>query len=423
MSIFILLLILLSLSCSPSKRFPTDDGKKTGENSEMSMDKTEAEKETSTEFNSSNLRVLLTGVSPVENITLGSSAFLVNDKTRIALIKPGNKINCSEANGGVILKINDESFDGKIFYLTSADDLELINVNAKNYRGKIQISSSGNSVHIINIINPEDYVKGVLAKEMPIGKNEENLEALKALAVCVRTYALQKVRDGKIYFDLYADTRDQVYGGADAESPITNKAVEQTKYRILKYENNPALVYYHSTCGGFTESSQNVFTKEIIPYLSGVKDGSDPYCKISPRFEWKETFSKELIIERLKNYSLLDNSDFNIDEVQILSRFDSGRVNELEFKVTSAGGKDKSIIVRGNEIRSVLRTADGKNILWSTLFDISTERSNIVLVGNGFGHGVGLCQWGAIALSKMGWSYEEILEHYYPGTHEGTLND
>jgi stage II sporulation protein D len=115
----------------------------------------------------------------------------------------------------------------------------------------------------------------VLAKEMPLGKDGENLEALKALSVCVRTYAIQKMKAGKIYFDLYADTRDQVYGGVDAESPISNRAADETKNIILKYSDLPALIYYHSTCGGQTESSQNVFTKENIPYLTSIKDGNN----------------------------------------------------------------------------------------------------------------------------------------------------
>ncbi|MCZ7612644.1 MAG: SpoIID/LytB domain-containing protein [Ignavibacteriaceae bacterium] len=278
-------------------------------------------------------------------------------------------------------------------------------------------------INVINIINLEDYVKGVLAKEMPIGKNEENLEALKALAICVRTYALQKVKNGNVYFDLYADTRDQVYGGADAENPVSNKAVEQTNNMILKFEDNPALVYYHSTCGGYTENSQNVFTKEHLPYLSGIKDGSDPYCKISPRFEWKETYSKELIIERLKAYSLLNNNNYTLKDIIILSTFDSGRINELEFKVVDTNGNEKSIVVKGNEIRNVLRTANGKSILWSNMFELIVSSDSVELIGKGFGHGVGLCQWGAISLSKMGWSYEDILDHYYPGTYQESIND
>jgi stage II sporulation protein D len=166
-----------------------------------------------------------------------------------------------------------------------------------------------------------------------------------------------------------------------------------------------------------------VFTKENVPYLAGIKDGSDPYCKISPRFEWIETYSKELIISRLKSYSLLDNQNYSLDDISIINRFSSGRVNEMEIKVIGDGGEKKSIIIKGNEIRSIIRTADSKMILWSTLFDLSLKSNSVVLNGKGFGHGVGLCQWGAIALSRNGWNYEDILNHYYPGTETGNLND
>jgi len=95
----------------------------------------------------------------------------------------------------------------------------------------------------------------------------------------------------------------------------------------------------------------------------------------------------------------------------------------LEITVVSESEEKKSIIIKGNEIRRILRTADGKNILWSTLFDLSLSSNNIELFGKGFGHGVGLCQWGSIALSRKGWKYEDILYHYYPGTETGNLND
>jgi stage II sporulation protein D len=166
-----------------------------------------------------------------------------------------------------------------------------------------------------------------------------------------------------------------------------------------------------------------VFTKENIPYLTSIEDGSEPYCKISPRFEWTETYSSELLISRLKNYSLIDNVNYSLEDISIISRFNSGRVNEMEIIVVDEDREKKSIIIKGNEIRSVLRTADGKNILWSTLFDLSLKSNSVVLRGKGFGHGVGLCQWGAIALSRKGWNYEDILNHYYPGTETGNLND
>ena len=417
---FLISIILFMLSCAPAKRFP--ESKEDDEKIEK-VEKIEKEEMPETELGTAEVRVLLNGSIPSESLNIESPVYLYQNENKTAIIKTGNTINCYENYGKLRLTINGENFDGEKFFLSSAERDGIIKVNGKRYRGKIQILLSSNSVDIINVLNLEDYVKGVLAKEMPLGKDDENLEALKALAICVRTYAAQKMKDGKVYFDLYADTRDQVYGGVDAESPLSNKAVEETKNLILKYNGTQSTIFYHSTCGGQTEASQNVFTKENVPYLAGVKDGSDPYCKISPRFEWTETYSKELLISRLKSYSLLDNQNYRLADISIRNRFSSGRVNEMEIKVVSDGGEKKSIIIKGNEIRSIIRTADSKMILWSTLFDLSLRSNSVVLNGKGFGHGVGLCQWGAIALSRKGWNYEDILNHYYPGTETGNLND
>jgi stage II sporulation protein D len=409
------------LSCTPTKRV-LEKGE-VNDKTETETDKDVKGEVTLADLNLSEIRVSMQGLIHPESLIIGSPAYLFNNEIKVALIKSGNAINCFNDNGRLSLKIKEEVFNGEKFSLTPSETNEIIKVNGKKYRGKIQISSSGNSIDIINVLNLEDYVKGVLAKEMPLGKNEENLEALKALAVCVRTYAIQKMKDGKVYFDIYADTRDQVYGGVDAESSVSNRAVEQTEKLILKYNNNPAIIFYHSTCGGYTESSANVFTKDEIPYLTGIKDGDEPNCKISPRFHWEETYSKELIINRLKNYSLIENQNYLLENIYVISRFSSGRVNELEIIVSNNSGERKSVIIRGNEIRSILKNADGKSILWSTMFDVSLKSNSVILKGNGFGHGVGLCQWGAIALSQTGSTYQEILNHFYPGTEIERIDD
>jgi stage II sporulation protein D len=426
--LFLLLpaLVLLLSTCSPTKRFAENQEREERvereekfKDTEESVEKEEAE----TGYKLTGIRVLLDGLLPAEKLTLETQVFLFSKENKITLINKGAVINCSENYGMIKLSFNEDSYEGEEFFLVPVGDDSIIKINGKKYRGRIRISYVENSLHLVNIINLEDYVKGVLAREMPLGKNHDNYEALKALAVCIRTYTLQKVKNNQVYFDLYDDTRDQVYGGVDAETPLSNKASDETKNLFLIYNSSPALVYYHSTCGGYTESSENVFTKEQFPYLSGVKDGSDPYCRISPRFEWKETYSKELIISRLKSYSLLDNLDYKLDDISVLSRFNSGRVNELEIEVISGSREKKSIIIKGNEIRNIIRTADGKNILWGTMFDISMKSGSVILTGKGFGHGVGLCQWGAIALSRKGWSFGEILSHYFPGTNTAELYD
>lgn len=370
------------------------------------------------------LRVMLEAVNQKEVLSIESSSYLYDDTKRISIIHADTKSKCYETGGKVFINVNDETFSSDKFVFSPIQGNEdFIKINGKKFRGKIQVSASENSINLINVVNLEDYVKGVLPKEMPLGKNNENYEALKALAICIRTYAVKKLENGKIFFDLYSDTRDQVYGGADAEHPLSNRAVDETKNLILKFGDKPALLYYHSTCGGYTESAENVFTSYPVPYMTSIKDGDEPFCEISPRYSWKETYTKKEIVNRLRNYSILASDDDELEDIAIIDKFESGRVSQLEIVVEDDNGNEREIILRGNEIRSILRTADNKNILWSTMFDISQTSGKIILTGKGYGHGVGLCQWGAIALSRNGRNYEYILAHYYPGTIIEDIND
>ncbi|NNG26222.1 MAG: SpoIID/LytB domain-containing protein [Ignavibacteriaceae bacterium] len=320
------------------------------------------------------------------------------------------------------MKIDNKKFTDNYFHLEPSDN-GFIKFNDKSYSGSLKLAATDNSINIINYINLEDYLKGVISKEMPLGVGTANLEALKSLTICARTYATLKMKEGKSIFDIFDDTRDQMYGGKDAESPLSDLAVEETSGMILNYANEPAVVFYSSTCGGHTAAAHNVFTKNEYPYLEGVEDGNDPYCKLSTRYEWEEIYSKEVLIDRLVDAALLENNSYEFDEIIINDRFDCGRVDELEILLENMDGEDISVKIYGNDIRGVLMTGDGKSELWSTLFDISDEGDKIVIDGNGYGHGVGLCQWGAIYLSQEGWNYEDILEHYFPGTSIGKLND
>ncbi|NNJ53748.1 MAG: hypothetical protein HKP17_11310, partial [Ignavibacteriaceae bacterium] len=148
-----------------------------------------------------------------------------------------------------------------------------------------------------------------------------------------------------------------------------------------------------------------------------------PNCKISPRFDWRESYSADDIISRLKKTSFIKNGNFRLTDVYIASRFSSGRVREMVFELIDEYSDEIKISIFGNQIRSVLRTANNKSILWSTLFDISFVKNVIEIEGNGFGHGVGLCQYGAISLSRKGWDFNEILEHYFPGIEIKSIND
>jgi stage II sporulation protein D len=233
----------------------------------------------------------------------------------------------------------------------------------------------------------------------------------------VRTYAVNKIQENKKYFDIYPDTRDQVYGGVDCESTFTNKIVEETKGQLLFFEDELAVIYYHSTCGGQTENIVNTFGNKSLTYLRSVEDGSEPYCKISPAFEWVESYTEKVFVERLFNAMLLDSKDFSIVSINVNSRFESNRINELEIVLKKNNQNEKTVLLKGNGIRNIIKNSAGNAILKSTMFDIKIDNNrNIIINGKGYGHGVGLCQWGAIGQSKKGKNYLEILEHYFHGT-------
>ncbi len=400
----ILLLLLIFFGCSSTKRFSSDN---------------------SFEFSSSNsIRVLLDNNSTELIISVNDEILISGESRRLAIVKSGNRLIFSKNTGELNLNIGDAKLSSEKFYLTPAAENETIKIDGKQYRGRIVVSIFNSEIKVLNQIGLEDYVKGVITKEMPIGKGNENYDALKAFSICARTYAFNKINENKNFFDIYPDTRDQVYGGVDGETEYTNKIVEETKGQLLVDENEPAIIFYHSTCGGQTEDVSNVFSKKKIAYLGGVEDGDEPYCKISPRYEWTENYSELTFIDRLYKSKLIESNKYKLSDIKIKSRFNSGRVNELEIIVNDGEEIQKTIFLGGNQIRSIIRSGDGKSILRSTSFNINLDDSkNIIIKGKGNGHGVGLCQWGAIGQSKKGIEYEEILNHYFPGTTIKNLYD
>lgn len=397
--------LALLMGCSASKRY--SDETKTPNRFEL---------------NKTAIRVLLDEDETSTYLTIQSRVYLYDGNKKLAVINPGNTIECYNSSKFIAVKINGKKFSDNYFHITPVDN-SFIKFNDKSYKGSIILTLTDNSIGIINYIDLEDYLKGVIAKEMPLGEGMENLEALKALTICARTYATLRMQEGKSFYDIFDDTRDQMYGGQNAENPISNRAVEETRGMLLLYKNNPAIVFYSSTCGGHTTAVQNVFTDKEYPYLEGIIDGNEPYCKISPRFEWEEIYSKDDLIARLIDAALVKGNFNKIEKININSRFDCGRVNELEIILEDINGEEKFVKIYGNDIRGVLKTGNGKSDLWSTLFDIEEYENKILIHGNGYGHGVGLCQWGAIYLSQNGWNYEDILEHYFPGTSVRKLND
>lgn len=398
LSISFLLLISFT-GCSSSKKFTDED----------------YNYNSTTKFKSLNIKVLLDDKPESKNITLGSTVVLSSVDKRIAIVNEGNTLYVNIEGDKVIINIGDNSFTSESFKIETKERNVFLSYNKKSYRGAIKFFSNGSKLIIVNELPLEDYLKGVLPLEMPIGKGNENNEALKAMAVAARTYSFNKMNKNNKTFDVYLDVRDQVYGGVAAEKALTNKIIDETRGLILTYNDNPAQVFYSASCGGHTENSKNVFGKYDIPYLEGVKDGDEPYCSIMPNFEWTEEYSEDKFLAMLLKAGEIKNINYTIDDMEIESRFISGRVNELKISLESDENDDIEIILKGNSIRSIIRRTNG-GILRSTMIEIEMDDDDIVFNGKGNGHGVGLCQWGTLSLSHEGTDFKEILSHYFRGT-------
>ena len=320
-----------------------------------------------------------------------------------------------EEKGGLNLTDGRAKYEADYFLLRPVRNFFF---NDKKLAGDIKVLSDGKKVYLINSVPIEEYLKGVIPSEMPLGRGNEYYEALKAFAICARTFTMQKISSGDKIFDVRTDVRDQVYGGTAGRQLISDKAVDATSGMIVTYQGKPATVFYSSTCGGYTEDIENVFGSMKLPYLQSIKDGEGPFCSVSPQAQWEEIFSKERIIDLLESSGKIMKDGYELDDIEINSRFRSGRVNELEIMLSSSN----SVKLYGNNIRFVFLTSRNQP-LNSNNFEIIKSGAKFIFKGRGWGHGVGLCQWGALSQSVKGESYTNILKHYFPGTEISGNND
>jgi len=292
--------------------------------------------------------------------------------------------------------------------------------NDRPYRGEMRLILSDGKMDLVNVLDLEDYLCGVLPGEL----RTSAAEAEKVQAIVARTYAVGKaLKSRKRTYDLRSTSADQVYGGSGVEDPFCNQAVEETRGLILAFQGKLAGdVFYHSTCGGSTESAEVVFRGRPVEYLMAVpctmEDSREELCSFSRYFRWSVEWKKEELDEILK--TTLGKSIGHVQTMQILSKGPSGRVSELEIK-----GDKASIVLKGEEIRRFLqfKNEDGNlRPLYSTRFDIEEGRDFFRLAGSGWGHGVGLCQMGAIGMARKGASSTEILKHYFPGVEVAPLS-
>jgi stage II sporulation protein D len=346
------------------------------------------------------------------------------DGSPVATIAAGQTWRVSASATGLVLTGTGRSSSAAFEALTllPADDAPIW-VNGKAYRGRADVLRDRTGLTVVNRLPMESYLLGVVSAEMG-RRNSSEQAALRAQAVVSRTYAFRNLRRWRSQgFDLYATVSDQAYGGIGAETPEGRAAVSETRGRILTYNGAPIEAFYYSTCGGRTADGYEVFRGASRPYLrSGLDVGPQgiAYCAISPRYHWREEWSGSSLRAVLSRY--LPNSagtSRNLDrlaDIRVTRRTGSGRVDQL---VVSAGGSDVRVDGQTN-IRQVLRTPGG-DLLRSTAFNLVVSGaghsvSHLVAEGGGAGHGVGMCQWGAVGRARSGQAHEEILAAYYPGT-------
>lgn len=267
-------------------------------------------------------------------------------------------------------------------------------VNGNKYRGEIEIRRNRNEIRIINIIDLEKYLYGVLKNEMSA---KAPIEALKAQAVIARTFALTNLKKHEAEgYHLCQKVHCQVYKGMDTEAESVIKAVDATQGQVLTYNGEIANTLYHAWCGGMTANPNSVWGQNIS-YLNEVYD---PFCKNTANKEWKYIIS----LNELQN---IFNTG-NISSIYIDSKNEGGRVNNVIINHTNG-----LTTIPSHKFRSMV----GFDKIWSTMFTIKSNGDKAVFQGKGKGHGVGLCQKGAIAMAELGYNYKQILGFYYQGVY------
>lgn len=273
------------------------------------------------------------------------------------------------------------------------------------YRGTLSLIKWNRKYLVLNTMDIEEYLFGVVGKEMG---NTWPFEALKAQAVCSRTllYYYKDIAARKgLPFDVTDTIYHQVYGGIQSENENIVKAVEETSNQVLVGQNvgneyNIVPSFFHACCGGHTNSASDMWGGKYN-LVEGVED---PYCSDSPFYAWSRTFTRD----EIKSITGME-----VSSIKVLSFNSSGRADLIEISGKTGrktiGANDFRMMTVGNST-----TFASKKSLPSTMFTITQKGSNFIFEGKGYGHGVGLCQWGARRMAEQGKDYIEILKFYFP---------
>jgi stage II sporulation protein D len=303
------------------------------------------------------------------------------------------------APGSLGIKFNGKH-QGQKLVVAPVGEADGVRAEGRLYRGRLELRRTRRGLTVVNIVSVEDYVRGILVREMSA---RWPLEALKAQAVASRTYVLKnRGRHGRDGFDLCATDHCQVYGGRSDESPSTDQAVAATRDEVV-VDGKQRLVnaVFHACCGGSTEAAQNVWREGPSPAIRPIRCR---WCRESPHFHWVAKIKSADLSRGLRD----EGADVGeVKNLSIVSRSASGRVHRIRVYGTK-GYRE----ISGHTFRLSANPRTVRSTLWTGL---SRDGNNWRVHGAGWGHGVGLCQWGAENLARQGMSHRSILRYYYQG--------
>ena len=350
----------------------------------------------------------------------GAERFVYYSPSAIRLRKLAGRVGLVNSRGEIIEP------DLEQVTVSARNTHRLLWVNGQPYRGMLRVTPGDGALQLVNVIYIEDYLRGVVPPELgPLAK-EGDAEAIKAQAIAARTYTMSHLGQyGRMPYDMKSDVSDQVYSGASIEKDFISRAVENTTGEVIRYRDGFINAYYHSTCGGMTDNIENVWDKDPLPYLKSVS--CNEMCRESKYYRWTETYSGRELAKMLSDYETSQRGA----KVSI-RRIDDISIDNSAPRTPSKGLRNQALIIKADgktlryerdRIRWVLRRASNPNrILQSDYFTLSNitrskngDITSVTLNGRGYGHGVGMCQVGALGMARAGKKYKQILTHYYTG--------
>lgn len=285
---------------------------------------------------------------------------------------------------------------------------KLMNLGREKFKGKIHVQTSErfNGCDVINELSLEDYIATLLAKEM---NSKWPLEALKAQAVAARSYAYHKIETKQVsrtkgfntYYDLENSEKHQVNGSYFDATRSTHTTAKQTRGEVMLGKDGKLVpVFFHSKCGGKTRRPDQVWANRVPGYTSVAC----PFCHEHGKKNWTGKIPKQKMYASLKTILSKYNKKFNPKgKIRIID--DHLKSSQIKFYVD-----DSFQVVKKSKLRSSL----GRDVLPSNYFLLTQTHNEFKMIGSGYGHGVGMCQFGAKELAKQGYSYIQILKHYFP---------